>query len=195
MGVTAEESQKEETAPSAFFTPRGRHRRPRPRKVLLAAGGLALAAGALSLVRLTPDSDVTGVEAADSAPTPALGTDTDLATDAAATPEPPHLKPSPSSTYAMGGLGTTPTTDTIVVPTTNTTAAPRPGASGTKTDDTTAPIPTHHPTAPTSREPAPTPTPTRPAPNPPVPEPTQSDDNAVCVPVIGLCVDPLAKDD
>src|SRR5690349_20801821 len=35
--------------------PRGRHRRPRPRKVLFAAGGLALAAGVLSLVRLSPD--------------------------------------------------------------------------------------------------------------------------------------------
>ena len=39
-----------------LFGPRGRHRKPRPRKVLLAAGGLALAAGALSLVRLTPDA-------------------------------------------------------------------------------------------------------------------------------------------
>jgi hypothetical protein len=38
-----------------LFGSRSRHRRPRPRKVLLAAGGLALAAGALSLVRLMPD--------------------------------------------------------------------------------------------------------------------------------------------
>ncbi|NEB11429.1 hypothetical protein G3I32_21730, partial [Streptomyces coelicoflavus] len=36
---------------NAWFR-RGRHRRPRPRKVLLVAGGLALAAGALGLVRL-----------------------------------------------------------------------------------------------------------------------------------------------
>ncbi|NEC30932.1 serine/threonine protein kinase, partial [Streptomyces sp. SID8111] len=32
--------------------PRGRHRKPRRRKVLLVAGGLALAAGTLGLVRL-----------------------------------------------------------------------------------------------------------------------------------------------
>ncbi|MYW45496.1 hypothetical protein GT346_19740, partial [Streptomyces sp. SID161] len=38
--------------------PRGRHRRPRPRRVLFAAGGLALAAGVLSLVRITPESGV-----------------------------------------------------------------------------------------------------------------------------------------
>ncbi|EGX56789.1 hypothetical protein SZN_25984, partial [Streptomyces zinciresistens K42] len=35
---------------------RGRHRRPRSRKALLAAGGLALAAGVLSLMRPAPDS-------------------------------------------------------------------------------------------------------------------------------------------
>ncbi|MEU2881057.1 hypothetical protein ABZ651_33685, partial [Streptomyces sp. NPDC007070] len=34
---------------------RGRHRRSRRRKALLAAGGLALAAGALGLVRLAPE--------------------------------------------------------------------------------------------------------------------------------------------
>ncbi|MCG0067181.1 hypothetical protein L0F81_28605 [Streptomyces tricolor] len=37
---------------------RGRHRKPRPRKALLAAGGLALAAGVLSLVRISPQSGV-----------------------------------------------------------------------------------------------------------------------------------------
>ncbi|MER6045045.1 hypothetical protein ABT136_30575, partial [Streptomyces sp. NPDC001856] len=47
---------------------RGRHRRPRPRKVLLVAGGLALAAGALSLVRLTPDSPVPGIGTAEADP-------------------------------------------------------------------------------------------------------------------------------
>ncbi|MEU1695549.1 hypothetical protein ABZ590_30060, partial [Streptomyces hirsutus] len=34
---------------------RGRHRKPRHRKLLLAGGGLALTAGALSLVRLASD--------------------------------------------------------------------------------------------------------------------------------------------
>ncbi|MFE1241511.1 hypothetical protein [Streptomyces tendae] len=44
------------TEPRYAWGRRGRHRRPRPRRVLLAAGGLALAAGALSVVRLLPES-------------------------------------------------------------------------------------------------------------------------------------------
>lgn len=53
------------TEPRYAWGRRGRHRRPRPRKVLLAAGGLALAAGALSVVRLLPGpgGDVGGVRA------------------------------------------------------------------------------------------------------------------------------------
>ncbi|MEV8123009.1 hypothetical protein AB0P07_02605 [Streptomyces sp. NPDC085944] len=43
------------TAPRYAWWRRGRHRRPRPRKVLLVAGGLALAAAALSVVRLLPE--------------------------------------------------------------------------------------------------------------------------------------------
>ena len=50
MTVTAEVSVR-----------RGRHRRPRPRKLLFAVGGLALAAGALSLVRVAPDSGSAGL--------------------------------------------------------------------------------------------------------------------------------------
>ncbi|TWV27911.1 hypothetical protein FRZ03_38420, partial [Streptomyces misionensis] len=37
---------------------RGRHRRPRRRKALLAVGGLVLAAGVLGLVRIYPESGV-----------------------------------------------------------------------------------------------------------------------------------------
>ncbi|EFD67115.1 conserved hypothetical protein, partial [Streptomyces lividans TK24] len=53
------------TEPRYAWGRRGRHRRPRPRKVLLAAGGLALAAGALSVVRLLPGpgGDTGGVRA------------------------------------------------------------------------------------------------------------------------------------
>ncbi|MYQ44669.1 hypothetical protein GTW40_06235, partial [Streptomyces sp. SID4985] len=47
---------------------RGRHRRPRPRKVLLAAGGLALAAGVLSLVRVAPESGLAGPATAEAEP-------------------------------------------------------------------------------------------------------------------------------
>lgn len=53
------------TEPRYAWGRRGRHRRPRPRKVLLAAGSLALAAGALSVVRLLPGpgGDTGGVRA------------------------------------------------------------------------------------------------------------------------------------
>ncbi|MFB7595955.1 hypothetical protein [Streptomyces sp. NPDC056160] len=49
---------------------RGRHRRPRPRprKALLTAGGLALAAGVLSLVRLAPEYGHGGPGAAEAEP-------------------------------------------------------------------------------------------------------------------------------
>ncbi|MEU9732373.1 hypothetical protein AB0E07_13110, partial [Streptomyces sp. NPDC048002] len=56
------------TAVPRLFGPRGRHRRPRPRKVLLAAGGLALAAGALTLVRLPPASGPGGLAAPEAEP-------------------------------------------------------------------------------------------------------------------------------
>ncbi|MCT9145326.1 hypothetical protein N4G67_40775, partial [Streptomyces violarus] len=57
---------------------RGRHRKPRSRKVLL-AGGLALVAGALSLVRLAsgPSPDGVGTVEAEPRPDPVTtGTDT-----------------------------------------------------------------------------------------------------------------------
>lgn len=68
---------------------RGRHRRPRPRKVLFAVGGLALAAGALSLVRLAPESVIGGPGSAEAEPryTPGAGTGTDRAGTTAATVE------------------------------------------------------------------------------------------------------------
>ncbi|MDC0771362.1 hypothetical protein [Streptomyces sp. HD] len=168
---------------AGLFGPRGRHRRPRPRKVLLAAGGLALAAGALSLVRLTPDPVVTDLGATESGDTPPL----DLGTDSVPTP---HPKPSPSTTSAMGGPGATPTTGTIVVRTTNTPVIRQREVLATPD----APRPTPHPPA-TSEAPRPTatppPTPDEPSTSPPSPQPTQPDENTVCIPVIALCVDPL----
>ncbi|NGO49097.1 hypothetical protein [Streptomyces ureilyticus] len=44
-----------EADPCRTERPRGRHRKPRPRRMLMAVGGLALAAGALSLMRLAPE--------------------------------------------------------------------------------------------------------------------------------------------
>ncbi|MFE0258287.1 hypothetical protein [Streptomyces sp. NPDC059010] len=179
---TAESSPYAPT-PTRLFTPRGRHRRPRPRKVLLAAGGLALAAGALSLVRLTPDPVATDLGATESGDTPAL----DLGTDSVPTP---HPKPSPSTTSAMGGLGATPTASTIVVPTTNTPVTRRREAPAPTTPHTPPPTPHSPATTPPPAPPAPPPSDEHTT-SPPSTEPTQPAENTVCIPVIALCVDPL----
>ncbi|TDT37995.1 hypothetical protein EV562_1059 [Streptomyces sp. BK208] len=94
---------------------RGRHRRPRPRKVVLAAGGLALAAGALSLVRLLPEpgGDVGGGHGALAAPRVEGGGRDTAAQDpesAAAASGTGRGSPEagPSATSVMGGLGGSP---------------------------------------------------------------------------------------
>ncbi|MEU0730134.1 hypothetical protein [Streptomyces sp. NPDC006140] len=182
------------------FAPRvrGRHRKPRPRKVLLAAGGLALAAGALSLVRLVsgPGTDSVGTVEAEPRPDP-VPTGTDETADTAASfPAAPEA--GPSSPAALGGLTPSPATRGPAAsrtPATTTDArrtdgTPRAAApSATPLPDTpNAPAP-----APTADTPRPTPTPapsrTAPAPAPEPDGPKQPQDPGLCVPVIGLCVD------
>ncbi|MET7458266.1 hypothetical protein ABZT03_41855 [Streptomyces sp. NPDC005574] len=198
--------------PLRLFAPRvrGRHRRPRPRKVLLAAGGLALAAGVLSLVRLAPDSGVAGIDSAEAEPSADPGTDAGRSTNAAASlRKAPEV--SPSSTSAMGGLSPSPTPDAGLLPaagapaspfTAPATAAAAAGAdaagptpepdSTTIPDTANTPAPTPTPRSPTTTAPAgrPTHTPAAPAPTrataPPAPGAP-----GLCVPIIGLCVDPL----
>ncbi|GAA2584911.1 hypothetical protein GCM10010304_29530 [Streptomyces roseoviolaceus] len=173
---------------------RGRHRKPRSRKVLL-AGGLALAAGALSLVRLAsgPSPDGVGTVEAEPRPDPVTtGTDTAIGTTATfpAAPE-----TSPSSPTVLGGPTPTPATRG---------ARPAPPATtGTRGATTTA---AHRPTAipdtpntpaPAAQGNAPRPTPAAPAPpsrttSAPAPRPEQPkkpDDPGLCLPVIGVCVD------
>ncbi|MFF5843598.1 hypothetical protein ACFY74_19235 [Streptomyces massasporeus] len=188
-------------AVAAPFPPgvRGRHRKPRPRKVLLAAGGLALAAGALSLLRLTsgPGADAGTVEAGPR-PDP-VTTATDDATRTAATfPAVPDA--SPSSPTALGALPLTPVTKGARPSPSTTTGTP---ATATATRPTSTTIPD------TPNAPAPAPAPTaseggdtpRPAPTPPAPpsrttpapapkpeQPKKPHDPGMCVPVIGLCV-------
>ncbi|MDG9712075.1 hypothetical protein [Streptomyces sp. DH10] len=184
---------------------RGRHRKPRPRKALLAAGGLALAAGALSLVRLTsgPGTDSVGSVEAEPRPDP-VTTGTNEATHTAAT-GPAAPEASPSSPTALGGLPASPgtrgpaaasrtpsSTYTATSADTrgaHTTAAPRPAA----VPDTT------NPPAPSARDNDKAPRPARTPPSPPnrtapspAPEPEKQkepEDPRLCVPVIGLCVD------
>jgi hypothetical protein len=179
------------TERSALFGPRGRHRRPRPRKVLLAAGGFAVAAGVLSLVRLTPDSGVEALGTAEAEPRPDPAADLGRTADAAAsTPAVvPVRKVSPSATFPLGGLAASQTPGTIHIPTTDTTTPPpapalTPGAP--KTPDKGGAVETPAPTT-TTAAPPPAPTST-----PPAPQPDRTDDTDVCVPLIGLCVDHLS---
>ncbi|PWJ03163.1 hypothetical protein DKG34_34120 [Streptomyces sp. NWU49] len=172
---------------------RGRHRRPRPRKVLPALGGLALAAGALGLVRLVsgPGGEDIGVEAV---PRPSASTRTP-ATATSGTPGPPSRTPGagPSSPTALGGQAPVPLTP-------GTFAPPAPARSTATTATTTPAVPsTAPPPNPTTRVPGPV-TPPPPAPSrtrtpPPVEppparpgEPGPEPGPVVCVPVIDLCV-------
>ncbi|WAZ23751.1 hypothetical protein STRCI_005115 [Streptomyces cinnabarinus] len=194
--------------PLRLFGPRGRHRRPRPRKVLLAAGGLALAAGALSLVRPTPDSGLGSLGTPEAEPWASDDSGTDSGTGrstnaAAAVDTVPRV--SPSATSAMGGLTATPTAAATVVPTPNATSVPAalerdPATTIPQAPNATAPRPTATsagPQAPPAAAPSrpaasPSPKPSSPSPSP---SPSQSDRPGVCVPIIGLCVDPLAARD
>lgn len=182
--------------------PRGRHRRPRPRKILLAVGGLAVAAGVLSLVRLAPESGVGGLGTAEAEPRPDPGTGatdgTDRPANAAATisADPAAI---PSATSVMGGVTPTPTTASGVVPTPYATATPTAAADPTTIPETTTAAttppapqePAPHPPSTTAPAPThtPTPTPSRTA-NSPAPAPSRP---SLCVPIIGLCVDGLAN--
>ncbi|MGW3123062.1 hypothetical protein ACWDBW_39125 [Streptomyces sp. NPDC001107] len=182
MTVTAETSVR-----------RGRHRRPRPRKLLFAVSGLALAAGALSLVRMAPDTGSAGLGTTEADPRQDPATDTDQSsTTVAAAETAPRV--SPSATYAMGNASTTPTAPSSLVPLQ--TAPPSPSvapAPGTTTipvtPGTPAPTTTQHP--PATQAPAPRPTPDRTTP-PPAPQPGETDEPGLCVPVIGLCVESSA---
>ncbi|WP_328932788.1 MULTISPECIES: hypothetical protein [unclassified Streptomyces] len=197
MTTTTKAEPAEDTEEIAPPLPRGRHRRPRPRKILLAVGGLAVAAGVLSLVRLAPESGVGGLGTAEAEPSPDATQSADRPANAAATIRAdPTAIPStiPSATSVMGGESATPTTTSGVVPTPYaTTAHPPaevhpPAVPETPAAATPAPeAPAPHPTS--STAPEPTPAPSRPA-NSPSPAPSRP---RLCVPIIGLCVDGLAN--
>jgi hypothetical protein len=181
---------------------RGRHRKPRPRKVLLAAGGIALAAGVLSLLRVAPESGAgaPGTAQAESRQAPGGGaTDRSAHTSATVVAAPTAQ---PSETSAMGGRQPAPTgadpgshSGSPVPAASGAAAAPSHGhgtagpaatpAGAPSAPGDTAPRPSATASAPrpapTTRPPGPTPTHTH---GPPSPDP-----GGMCVPVIGLCVD------
>ncbi|MFF9452703.1 hypothetical protein [Streptomyces flaveolus] len=194
---------------------RGRHRRPRPRKAVLAAGGLALAAGALSLVRLVPEPgggalDGYRAEAAPHVETGRNGTGgadkhrgTGFPSGTGATPG-----VRPSATSVMGGLSASPRPgDPIPGPSASGSTTPRPPASGASAADPSAagsttvpqrpniPDTPHAPGAgagdPTPAEPRPPQPPdaATPAPRPtPTPAPSRTTPAPRPEPPGGLCV-------
>jgi hypothetical protein len=172
---------------------RGRHRKPRPRKLLFAAGGLALAAGALSLLQLTQDGGGVGTPGtAEAEPHLDPTADaTDHPANAAATVG-TVLRATPSAATTTDGESTTPAATTAAR-----TASAAPSASPTALPGTgtgTGTVPTTIPTAPTRPTSTPPPPATDPAPAP-TPTPTPGADQpggGVCLPVVGLCVGPPA---
>ncbi|MFB7332115.1 hypothetical protein ACFC00_10725 [Streptomyces adustus] len=176
--------------------------------MLLAAGGLALAAGVLSLVRLAPDSGVGGLGAAETEPSPDIGGDWSPTAAATAVP-----RVSPSSTSVTGGTdGTGPVATTVRV-----TPAPAdsarasssapPSAAASATGRAGAPVSASEPGTQVTGAATPRPTAPRPAPATTAPSDRQTDRPdpsdqqgeqdeldtpgapGLCVPVIGLCVD------
>ncbi|MFE5144241.1 hypothetical protein ACFRDV_42625 [Streptomyces fagopyri] len=203
-----------DTVPPALArrTGRGRHRRPRPRRALLAVGGLALAAGALSLARMAPDG-VTGIGGgAEAEPRPGVADDGAL--DASPTVwAAPSARPATAGAPARGGAGATPAAGASPGATASTgpsgatgpagragatgpSATARPGArppggADAPVDDApdttgipTAPVPSQPPAAP---PPQPTPDATTHAPAP-APKPASP---GLCVPIVGICVNSL----
>ena len=183
-------------------TPRGRHRKPRPRRVILAAGGLALAAGALSLVRMAPETVIGGIGSPDAEPTAGAAV-TDTAGNAAATVEaveavPPAHPVAATTSAVMGGEGTLPRPDvslapsavptrSVVVPSPPTNTPVSGGGRGNRTGipaaTAPAPVPPHSaPQPPATTTAAPEPSATPPAPDR-KPRPP-----ALCLPVVGICV-------
>ncbi|WP_328769061.1 hypothetical protein [Streptomyces sp. NBC_00286] len=188
-----------EADPCRTERPRGRHRKPRPRRMLVTVGGLALAAGALSLMRLAPeppggtgggvtatDIDPAEIEAADIEPAdveptavgatqaPAPVSDTGEAA-AEGTPTPrtsasPAAKPPPNRGDQPEGPA-----DPTVTP-----KGPLPTPSGKTNphDATEGPTP--------AKPPAGNPSTPNPQPQPPTPPPG---DRTLCVPIVGLCLD------
>ncbi|SED65283.1 hypothetical protein SAMN05216532_5229 [Streptomyces sp. 2231.1] len=178
---------------------RGRHRKPRPRKVLLAAGGLALAAGVLSLVRVAPESGVgvPGTAEAEPRPDHGGGATEGAARTAAAVAVAADPTALPSATSAMGGRSLTPADSGTPTAVASATAAAPHGETAAPTAVPTgappAPGGTPRPSATTS---APRPAPTTPTPTP-TPTPSRStadpDPGGLCLPVISLCVDVLDR--
>ncbi|MEU9878140.1 hypothetical protein [Streptomyces phaeochromogenes] len=210
----------ETTPPEPVLTrPRGRHRKPRPRRILFAVGGLALAAGALSLLRMAPQptGGDTGVEATDIDPSAAGSTDGPAQDDAEAVPvaAPPTTGAYPSPTATTGPSGSTSASEPTrpngrderdglskpngsyesYGPAGPSAPGAQHGATGPAGSRNPAPNPSGDlqdtvPITPTSPARPPAAAPTAPAPTlPGAPQNPARPGTGLCVPVIGLCFD------
>jgi hypothetical protein len=183
-----------QTAPEPTLgRPRGRHRKPRPRRTLFAVGGLALAAGALSLLRLAPQPSGGTVEATDIEPSAVSSTEETVQDNAGAVAEGdvPTACASPAATTKTGS-------PTATSPSGSRGGAgpaiahPAPTPSGTLQES--RPPSATTPPAQAARQPtAPKPpatTPSRPAPTPTgTPQNPAHPAQDLCVPIVGLCLD------
>lgn len=179
---------------------RGRHRKPRPRRALLTAGGLALAAGAFSLVRLLPEPSGGGPGTA-GADAPSTEDFTEIPAAPAATagvspgPDAPGPVGAPSPGASASPSATGPGADPDAAGPPVSTVILSPGAGGTPAEPDTTGIPTA-PAVPEQTTGGTTPRAPGasggPAPGTasatPAPHPERSGSPGVCVPVVGLCV-------
>ncbi|MGW5095103.1 hypothetical protein ACWEQ1_29535 [Streptomyces nodosus] len=186
-GTTAEPP---DPAGPRWHRPTGRHRKPRRRRMVLAVGGFALAAGALSLVRLASESATGGSGTAEAEPRIQA---TRTAATAGSQPAEASGHPATSAlTEAAGGPGVAldtadPTTSPAIRP--SSSAPPASAASDGTPEAPSAPTttsPGHEPPTTTTpaAPPAPSATTTAQAPAPDL----DPDPGGLCLPIIGLCV-------
>ncbi|MDR3082949.1 MAG: hypothetical protein LBV60_18845 [Streptomyces sp.] len=189
---TAEATSATHDAPGPLRRrPSGRHRKPRPRRMALTVGGFALAAGALSLLRLVPESATGGSGTAQAEPR--IGATTAVASGSADTVAavPSARAASRSATAVMGGVSP------------SAPATARPSSSAPRHTDPATGIPEAPSTPMTPSETSAPPEPTTSAAPQPTPSPTtttQAPDPAtstpgLCLPFIGLCLDDLTPSD
>ncbi|GAB2995335.1 hypothetical protein GCM10023080_072130 [Streptomyces pseudoechinosporeus] len=186
--VADERTPVHEAEPFRAERPPGRHRKPRPRRMLFAVGGLALAAGALSLMRLATEPPggagggltATDIEPADVEPTgiepTAVGaTEAPVSdTGAAAVEDTPAPRASPSTTTPPSSSNEPQrVSDPAVTPTAT------PSRTATPDHPTAAPKP--------AKPPAPE-KPSTPTPEPPTATPHPGHPN-LCLPIVSLCLD------
>ncbi len=197
---------------------RGRHRKPRPRRALLAASGLVLAAGVLGLVRMSPESgvgapgtaaaeprlDPGGVLASAGPRTGTSGTGGRTAATATGTLTTGPLAP-PSTAADLAGRTPAPTPSGAAATPGNPDGSGGLGGSGgsdgsggsgggvpSAPGKSTAPSAPPRPTASAPAPPAPPShrpaPPTTPAPTPTHGSPAPAP-GGLCLPIIALCVD------